>query len=483
MMMLKNTCKFDLITLLYNCINLGDKTLSVNFGPTIVIVFIVLILILFCTFFTARLAQIKGRSKAWGFLGFALNLIGLAIVCFLPSKRNDNINTNPISYAFSNLPSLSKKTIRIIIAFTIAIILTFIAYDNIPKVIENYKYSKEITRRRSSEYEQTLLLTGQAKSIFAGCESSFVITQNDELFCWGNQMTKQLENEQRGLIYKGVKKASTTENNLYILTTDGNLYGKSNNVDNEEEFTLICDSVIDFAVSETSIGIIKSDNKLYMLGNNSYSQLGTSMTEATTKPTWVLNNAKKVICEATYTVVLNLSGEVFAFGTNSYGQFGIKEKIITSPKLISKDILDIAVGDDFILLLNKSNEVLACGNNTYGQLGNLTNESLLEFTKVFDDASSIYASKRSAFILKSNGELYAFGQNTSGQLGIGGTQNINIPTLVEKNVISVATSGNHTVILKNEDCVLSSGNNNWGQLGKGSSRTKFSELVNFKTKE
>ena len=466
--------------------------MNVNFGPAILIVFIMLLLIIFCTFFASRLAQLKNRSKAWGLLGFFFTIPGLIIVCFLRSKRNDGMQTNPIAYAVSKLPSPSRKTIGLLIGLAAAAVLTIIAYDNIPVMIQNHKYSKQVLSTTDTDYEQPRIIEAKLTNVFSGSDSTYALTDNGDIYCWGRQLTPPIDDKMRGIIYKNALKAMSTQNRLFVLTNKNELLvyekpealsenAESTEIDiQESEFKLIDENVVDFSVSETTVGYIKGNGKLYMCGDGSYGQLGTYDREARNKPEAVLGNVKKVVCEATFTLALQESGTAVAFGNSSHGQFGKRGTAVTSPSELAKSISDIAAGDDFILLLKEDGTVLACGNNSYGQLGISSESPITEFTEVLNGISSIYAAKGSSFALKENGELYAWGQNNVGQLGSGNADNVLIPELVASDVAAVSTSGLHTVILTKDGKINACGYDNLKQLGKGGPRDKFEAIASVK---
>lgn len=463
------------------------KTLNLNFFTAISLIILLLILVIFCVFFTSRLAQLKNRSRAWGILGMLLTIVGLVIVCYLPSKRDDNIETNPIKYFINKIPSVSKKTITLIISIAVVITLTIIAYDNIPKIIENHKHTRQVTKQNISQYAQPNTLSANPDKIFTGTESSFVISNVGNVYCWGKQISKPIENTD-GLIYKDAIKVACNSDICLVLTINNELYGMGNNekkllpseLEFVEDFIFITNNVTDFSLSEVTIGIIKTDNKLYMCGDNSYGQLGTYNYETKNDPIPILGNVYKVHCEASFTIALQKTGEVVAFGENKFSKFGLENELYNQPTVIYNDIKDIAAGDDFILLLTNSGEVLSAGNNSCGQLGNASNESSTHFITVLSGINSISASKKTAFALTPNGELYAWGQNNAGQLGNGSEVDINIPTSILQNVTSVSTSGLHTVVLTTEGKLLSTGLNTYKQLGKGKARNKFSEFVSIK---
>lgn len=462
--------------------------MKANIGIAVLFIFIFFISVVFCTHFSSRLAKIKGRKRVWGLLGFFLGLIGLVIVCYLPSKNKDAIETNPIKYLLSKIPSLSRKTAAVIIVIFIAAVVTVIAYDNIPKIIENRKHSKLVTLQIGDQSEQPNLITAEFANLFTGAESSYLLTTENKVYCWGKQISKTIDENEKGVIYSNAQKVLSNNDTIFVLDNEKNLYAMGNNknklIDSDseivEEFTLIAKNVIDFDISESTVGIIKTDNKLYMYGNNSYGQLSTYNYENKTEPIKVLGSVTKVCCENTFTLALQKSGDTVFFGSNAYTQSGQEGKDFNSPKVIRNGIIDIAAGDDFILLLTDTGDVLSCGANDFGQLGNTTNVSATQFSIVLQNISSIDAHKKSSFAISKDNALYAWGLNNVGQLGSGNTINLNTPTIVANGIKSVDTSGLHTLIITTDNKILSTGFNTYGQLGKGDSRDTFSEFVSLK---
>lgn len=462
--------------------------MKLNIGITVLLIFIFFISVVFCTHFSSRLAQIKGRKRVWGLLGLFLGFIGLIIVCYLPSKRKDTLETNPIKFLFSKIPSLSRKTAIILVIVFTAAVITVLAYDNIPKILEDIKHSKLVTSQIGDQSEQPNIIESVASEIFTGAESSYIVTTDNKVYCWGKQISNILDENDKGVIYKTAKKVLSNDDIIFILDNEQCLYALGNNrnrlinTDSEtvSEFTLISKNVVDFDISESTVGIIKTDGKLYMYGNNSYGQLSTYNYESKIEPVAVLGSVTKVRCENSFTLALQKSGDAVYFGSNAYMQSGIEGKDFTSPKVIRKGIIDIAAGDDYTLLLTDTGDVLSCGANDCGQLGNTTNNSASVFTIVLQNVQSINARKKSSFAITKDGNLYAWGNNNVGQLGNGTTENLNTPALVLNGVSKIETSGLHTVIITTDNEILSTGYNTYGQLGKGNSRDDFSSFVSFK---
>ena len=322
----------------------GELMNKVDFAPAIIFIFLALVTMLFSTFFSARLAQLKNRSRAWGILGFMLNIVGLIIVCFLPSARSDGLETNPLKSAASHLPALSRKTIAAAALIVAAAIVTVIAYDHVPDMIQNHKYSRQQLAEAEQGEEQARIISAVIADVSIGTDSTYAIAENGDLYCWGVQLCPQIEGKERGVIFENAEKASSTGGTLFVLDGGGKLYGVGDNTHGQipvpetevTEFTLISEDVKDFTVSETGLGYVKSNGKLYTCGENAFGQLGTYDTQKVTEPTAVIGNVKKVCMEADYTLVLQNDGEAVAFGSNTFGQFGVEGTSFLTPVSTSR---------------------------------------------------------------------------------------------------------------------------------------------------
>lgn len=493
--------------------------MNLNFGLIIALLFVWLILTSFFTTFTAGLAQFKGRSRAWGALGFLLNFIGFIIVCFLPSKREDGKETNPLRHFMSKMPSLSRKAIVLIVGLVIAGIVALVLYDRVPVMIQNGKYEKQVTKENMNT-DQPKTLKADISDVFTGSESTYLITKDGDVHCFGRQLPASLD-KKGTVIFRNAKKVLSTEKVCLVLDKSGSLYGMGNNtylqLPTEEEdvyeFMLISDKVVDFSLSETTVGIIKEDGKLYMYGEGAHGQLGAYANDDIKEPTVVLGDVVAVECEATFTVALQKNGDVAVFGANDSRQFAKAESGFNYPVVIKNGIKEIAAGDGFIMLVDSAGNLFTCGANDCGQLGYQEKkekeptedadkkqeaedapkaedapeaeapaepEPIPEFIQIMTGVDKIAADKKSAYALTADGTLYAWGQNTVGQLGNKNEKNQKLPVKVASKVKAFAASGLHTVIINSKNEVLSTGFNNCGQLGLGDARSGFSKLVTIK---
>uniref|UniRef100_UPI003B75C91C RCC1 domain-containing protein n=1 Tax=Nesterenkonia muleiensis TaxID=2282648 RepID=UPI003B75C91C len=133
------------------------------------------------------------------------------------------------------------------------------------------------------------------------------------------------------------------------------------------------------------------------------------------------------------------------------------------------EIVDIAAGQDHSLAVTSSGEVYAWGSNFYGQLGDGTTENRYSPVRVqgLTDVVSVSANSHSLAVTGA-GEVYAWGLNQGGQLGDGTTTRRLSPVRVEglSDVMSVS-AGNFSLAVTSSGEVYAWGNNTWGQLGDG----------------
>ncbi|MCP5326621.1 MAG: hypothetical protein H7A09_09910 [Oceanospirillaceae bacterium] len=216
-----------------------------------------------------------------------------------------------------------------------------------------------------------------------------------------------------------------------------------------------------------------------------------------------LTNIQQIALGSTGYALLN-DGTVCRFET--YNEF-------TSCNLIAglENIQQIAAGASHLLALDPDGDVWALGSNDYGQLGNSSNVYAAEPVRVSKIAgiAKIYARGGSSFAVDDNGQLFAWGYNGNYQLGDGTGINRNVPvtiTLVEPvlditmgnyktymstvsglyrladSLWSISTgdiqpvyigSGNNSLFMIDSDGIAyGMGENNYGQLGDGTTNPR-----------
>ncbi len=243
--------------------------------------------------------------------------------------------------------------------------------------------------------------------------------------------------------------------------------------------------------------ILKSDDTLWAVGQNSVGQLGNGDVKLATRktPEQVMTKVDYVAVGGGHSMILKNDDTLWAVGSNRYGQLGDKSNDNTVvPKKVMTEVDQVSAGGNHTVILKKNGTLWAVGRNDSGQLGDGTTNTTSTPVQVKDappgdggsvaqpitNVARISAGGNHTMIVKKNGELWAVGLNTSGQLGDGTTTNSLTPVQVmEKplvdgpvqpmtNVDQVSAGGSHTMILKKNNTLWGTGRNLYGQLGNNS---------------
>ncbi len=206
----------------------------------------------------------------------------------------------------------------------------------------------------------------------------------------------------------------------------------------------------------------------------------------------VLAGIKKIAAGNIHTLALGTDNTIWAWGSNDSGQLGdntYNTRFTPSQVYdgqgtgILSGGIDVAAGDRHSLVLDHSGNVWAWGMNSLGQLGDNTkiNKYLPILVK---DASGIGPLNNVAAIscglwhsiaLKKDGTVWAWGYNHDGQLGINSILDSPLPVQVLgenghgilSGVVAVSAGWKHSLALKADGSVWAWGLNDHGQLGDG----------------
>ena len=271
--------------------------------------------------------------------------------------------------------------------------------------------------------------------------------------------------------------------------------------------------------------VLTTSGTLYNAGDRWYGQLGdnyggstTSSTQSTVSSTVtsqgslvgtrIVTLASSRFNNQDYTVAIDSSSQLHAWGNNNQGQLGMAASDTTTryvPQLVNttngtsslynKTIVAIACGYYHTLALDSTGQLHAWGNNGNGQLGMGTSDTTVRYVpqlvNTTNGTSSLYNKTIVAIAcggfhtlaLDSTGQLHAWGNNGQGQLGMGtsDTTQRNVPQLVNttngtsslynKTIVAIACGGYYTLALDNTGQLHAWGRNDQGQLGMAASDT------------
>jgi len=239
-------------------------------------------------------------------------------------------------------------------------------------------------------------------------------------------------------------KDNSYESNVFIVTNDDKIHAYGGNSTGVLGFgyqksvsqltindELSHKKIIDFNNGNQHVIARTYDGKVFCWGKNEYGALGNNKQDSLiSKP--VLNEYLSdkcivdICCGFGHTLVLTISGDVYAWGFNSEGPIGNgKNNHVLVPYHVEgfcdEKVKAIACGLCHSMALTEGGNVYTWGLNRYGQLGHkrLKNDlihvpKLIEIEEKFQKIS---CGKEHSLLLSCNGDIYVFGRNESGQLG------------------------------------------------------------------
>ena len=180
----------------------------------------------------------------------------------------------------------------------------------------------------------------------------------------------------------------------------------------------------DFLVGEAFEG-------LWVLGDNSFGQLGLGHTNDVPQPTLLHGTfhseglLRGVAAFNHGILLIDSQGAAFTAGSNTYGQLGRSGDETTFQKIGSLPSLFIAsCGSHHTLALDEMHRVWSWGLNWHGRLGNrgsLSHPSLLDCS---EEVEAVLAGGKHSLVFQSDRRLLVFGANDSGQLGLSKTNQL-----------------------------------------------------------
>lgn len=147
---------------------------------------------------------------------------------------------------------------------------------------------------------------------------------------------------------------------------------------------------------------------------------------------------QKIACGGNHTLVLLDSGEVYACGSNEYGQCGLPkcDNVKTFSKIPGNNWIDISCGWEFSVLVNMNKEIYVCGNGLKGELGlgKAVKQSELKYCTTQDNFKIIKSCMQHTILETTTGELVGWGNCRKGQLGETNEKVFWVPTVLKFDI-------------------------------------------------
>ncbi len=208
---------------------------------------------------------------------------------------------------------------------------------------------------------------------------------------------------------------------------------------------------------------ILADGKVWSCGTNADGQLGTGNTLNADVPVQIagLSNITAVSAGNLFSMALTSTGEVWTWGINNLGQLGNGSTVPYSDVPVEAQLPSPATevfagggthNDGQALALLANGEVWAWGSDTYGQLGNGETSKQDFSTPVQSTAlegktwTAVATGGTSSYAIDSKGNLWAWGNAKSGALGNGTSSGDAVtPVMVTTGVEQVSSVANTAV--------------------------------------
>ncbi len=248
----------------------------------------------------------------------------------------------------------------------------------------------------------TALAGLKVKAVSCGNLHTMIITKDGNLYAFGNNFDGQLglgnniDTNMPALVIipdgSKIKAVSCGSYYTMIITENDNLYSFGNNISGQlglgitgPRYTPILVTIPNgLKVKAVSCGgshtvIITEDGNLYSFGDNSYGQLGLRLRKGRrTTPTLVASlgslKVKAVSCGLVHTVIIMENSNFYSFGRNDAGQLGLGDTTDKNvPTLVTAlaglRVKAVSCGSEHTIIITVDNNLYSFGNNAFGQLG------------------------------------------------------------------------------------------------------------------
>lgn len=165
----------------------------------------------------------------------------------------------------------------------------------------------------------------------------------------------------------------------------------------------------------------------------------------------------QVFCGSSHTIALDIYGDVWAYGTNEYGQLGFGDNINRNKfEIVPKNynIVSASCGLFFTLLLDNNGICWSCGRNQFGELGlgNNVDTNIFSPIKCLNKITSVSSGCSHSCIIDNKNTIYTFGANICGQLGNRSRKNSNslIPHIINNNILLIGCGSDYTLAMDSD---------------------------------
>lgn len=322
------------------------------------------------------------------------------------------------------------------------------------------------------------------KSVFAGGDMSYVITDKYNLYVWGRNDNSQLGigNTENTLTptkaTENVVKAAGGQMHTVIMkrdtsvwTSGNNSYGQlgNNSTSTKRRFAKVAENAADIGAGRYQSYIIDADGTLKGCGRNTNYELGIGNNTSIIKVfTYIMSNVKSVCGGNTHTVAVDAGGDAYVWGSNKYGQLGLPQNI-TYQDVPYKHT---GMPNASIVKAGGNTTAFISGGNVF-QTGYMPIENNYSFVRVANVSNIIELAVNDIIVAKSaDDKLFKWGLNTYSQnFDTSGNNTTSSPIKIsDLTVIDLDSKRTQTLAVSEDRSVVEWGR---GYFGTGSDQEEI----------
>ena len=354
--------------------------------------------------------------------------------------------------------------------------------------------------------QSVLGLSVEIEDLSLGAAFGCVLTDDQDILCWGDDSYGQLGMETSGaftspvqvsVLGQGVQELSLGNRHSCALDSLGqvrcwgsNGSGQLGDGTQQTHLTPVMVSGLGTGHKSIAAGVAHScavteAGAAMCWGNNFYGQLGDGSKTDRPMPVGVsglTSGVKGVGAGRNHSCAVTILGAAKCWGVNISRQLGDGSNTDSSVPVdvvgLDEGVNDIDAGWQFSCALTSAGAVLCWGANDAGQLGNGdAGTSQYEPVAVFGLDSGVQilsVGDYHACAITSDGGAVCWGSNSLGRLGNGSTVSSDIPVSVtglSSGVVSIDAGYTHSCAVISSGAVKCWGSNTAGELGDGSRDT------------
>jgi len=279
------------------------------------------------------------------------------------------------------------------------------------------------------------------KQIECGIDTSFVLTDQGDLYFWGS-LSNLISFNHPVKLNNGYKIKTMSTKNKHIAAVD-------------------------------------DSGNVIIWGSNQHCHFSNRKEISIETPQILRLNPEKAIsvsCGGYFTLILLENGEVMSLGINHDNILGLERAIdvmniptkIDSRLFGNEKVSQISAGWSHSCILTESGKVYSWGRQSEGRLGHDNGDSITQITMNIDDAvDSVCCGDTNTFCIK-NGIAKATGMNNYGENGVGDTKprkHLRSIKGIDKKIKKIASCADHTITLTEDGSVYGIGFNENNKMG------------------